>query len=103
MEKSEQIWFDGRMVPWDQAQVHVLTHTLHYGLGVFEGIRCYAGHDGRPAIFRLAEHVDRLFGSAHILGHEDPVQPRSDHRSVHRDGAREPAQLLLHSADRLSR
>lgn len=68
MEKSEQIWFDGRLVPWEAAQVHVLTHTLHYGLGVFEGIRCYEGANGRPAIFRLAEHVDRLFGSAHILG-----------------------------------
>lgn len=68
MQKSEYIWFDGQLVPWDTAQVHVLTHTLHYGLGVFEGIRCYEGHDGRPAIFRLLEHVDRLFGSAHILG-----------------------------------
>ena len=68
MQKSEYIWFDGQLVPWDSAQVHVLTHTLHYGLGVFEGIRCYEGHDGRPAIFRLHEHVDRLFGSAHILG-----------------------------------
>lgn len=68
MEKSEFIWFDGRLVPWDAAQVHVLTHTLHYGLGVFEGIRCYEGQDGRPAIFRLQEHTERLFGSAHILG-----------------------------------
>jgi len=67
VEKSEHIWFDGRMVPWEEAQVHVLTHTLHYGLGVFEGIRCYAGQDGRGAIFRLTEHVDRLFDSAHIL------------------------------------
>jgi branched-chain amino acid aminotransferase len=72
VEKSEQIWFDGRLVPWDHAQVHVLTHTLHYGLGVFEGIRCYAGGDGRGAIFRLVEHVDRLFGSAHILGMKIP-------------------------------
>jgi branched-chain amino acid aminotransferase len=68
VEKSDSIWFDGRLVPWDQAQVHVLTHTLHYGLGVFEGIRCYEGVAGQPAIFRLPEHVDRLFGSAHILG-----------------------------------
>ena len=68
MEKSELIWFDGELVPWDAAQVHVLTHTLHYGLGVFEGIRCYEGRGGQPAIFRLAEHIDRLFGSAHILG-----------------------------------
>jgi branched-chain amino acid aminotransferase len=67
MEKTELIWLDGRLVPWDRAQVHVLTHTLHYGLGVFEGIRCYACQDGRSAVFRLREHVDRLFGSAHVL------------------------------------
>jgi len=67
MQKTERIWLDGTLVPWDEAQVHVLTHTLHYGLGVFEGIRCYEGHDGRSAIFRLPEHVDRLFGSAHVL------------------------------------
>jgi branched-chain amino acid aminotransferase len=67
MKKTERIWFDGKMVPWDEAQVHVLTHTLHYGLGVFEGIRCYECHDGRSAIFRLREHVDRLYGSAHVL------------------------------------
>jgi branched-chain amino acid aminotransferase len=72
LEKTEKIWFDGKLVAWDAAQVHVLTHTLHYGLGVFEGIRCYEGADGKPAIFRLAEHVDRLFGSAHILGIEIP-------------------------------
>ena len=67
MEKTERIWLDGRLVPWDAAQVHVLTHTLHYGLGVFEGIRCYECHDGRSAVFRLREHIDRLYGSAHVL------------------------------------
>jgi branched-chain amino acid aminotransferase len=67
MQKTEKIWMDGTLVPWDEAQVHVLTHTLHYGLGVFEGVRCYEGRDGRSAIFRLREHVDRLFGSAHVL------------------------------------
>jgi branched-chain amino acid aminotransferase len=67
MKKTERIWFDGKLVPWDEAQVHVLTHTLHYGLGVFEGIRCYECHDGRSAIFRLREHIDRLYGSAHVL------------------------------------
>ena len=72
MQKTERIWFDGQLVDWDAAQVHVLTHTLHYGLGVFEGIRCYQGRNQRPAIFRLAEHVDRLFGSAHILGLQIP-------------------------------
>lgn len=68
MEKSEKIWFDGELVPWDEARVHVLTHTLHYGYGVFEGVRCYRTEDGRSAVFRLREHVDRLFQSAHILG-----------------------------------
>ena len=57
---------DGKLVPWASANVHVLTHTLHYGLGVFEGIRCYKQEDGRSAVFRLPEHVDRLFESAHI-------------------------------------
>ena len=63
---GEKIWLDGKFVPWDEARVHVLTHTLHYGLGVFEGIRCYATEDGRSAIFRLKEHVRRLYDSAHI-------------------------------------
>lgn len=66
VDKVEKIWFDGKLVNWDEAQVHVLTHTLHYGLGVFEGIRCYKTADGRSAIFRLREHVRRLLESAHI-------------------------------------
>jgi branched-chain amino acid aminotransferase len=72
MQKTERIWLDGTLVPWDEAQVHVLTHTLHYGLGVFEGIRCYECRDGTSAIFRLREHIDRLFGSAHVLDLEMP-------------------------------
>ncbi|MHB9074746.1 MAG: branched-chain amino acid transaminase [Desulfobaccales bacterium] len=67
VEKAKFIWFDGKMIPWDQAQVHVLTHTLHYGLGVFEGIRAYQCADGRTAIFRLPEHIRRLFDSAHVM------------------------------------
>lgn len=63
---GEKIWLDGRLVPFAEANVHVLTHTLHYGLGVFEGIRCYRTADGRSAVFRLAEHVRRLLDSAHI-------------------------------------
>ena len=59
---------DGEFVPWDEANVHVLTHTLHYGFGVFEGIRCYRQDDGSTAIFRLEDHNRRLFVSAHILG-----------------------------------
>jgi len=63
---GEKIWLDGRMVDWDDANIHILTHTLHYGLGVFEGIRCYRTDDGRSAGFRLTEHIRRLFESAHI-------------------------------------
>ncbi|MFT3921515.1 MAG: branched-chain amino acid transaminase [Myxococcales bacterium] len=66
VDKVEKIWLDGALVNWDDAKVHVLTHTLHYGLGVFEGIRCYKLANGQSAIFRLQEHVDRLFESAHI-------------------------------------
>ncbi len=64
--KTEKIWMDGKFVDWDNATVHILTHTLHYGLGVFEGIRCYETGKG-PAIFRLNEHIDRLFNSARIF------------------------------------
>ncbi|GMR04520.1 MAG: branched-chain amino acid transaminase [Thermodesulfobacteriota bacterium] len=67
MEKGKKIWMDGTLVDWESANVHVLTHTLHYGLGVFEGIRCYKCDDNRSAIFRLKEHTDRLFASAHIV------------------------------------
>jgi branched-chain amino acid aminotransferase len=68
VEKMEKIWMDGELIDWTEAKVHVLTHTLHYGLGVFEGIRCYQCHDGSSAIFRLKDHIDRLFDSALIGG-----------------------------------
>ncbi len=63
---TDKIWMDGELVDWDAAQIHVLTHTLHYGAGVFEGIRAYETDTG-PGIFRLAEHVHRLFDSAKIF------------------------------------
>jgi len=63
---GETIWLDGRFVDWKAAQVHVLTHTLHYGLGVFEGIRCYRTDAGGSAVFRLGDHLRRLYDSAHI-------------------------------------
>ncbi len=63
---GEKIWLDGRFVDWSDAKVHILTHTLHYGLGVFEGIRCYQTADGRSAVFRLGDHIRRLFDSARI-------------------------------------
>ncbi len=65
-DRDGVIWFDGEMVPWREARVHVLTHTLHYGMGVFEGVRAYEA-EGGTAIFRLQAHTDRLFRSAHIM------------------------------------
>ncbi len=65
-DRDGVIWLDGEMVPWREAKTHVLTHTLHYGMGVFEGVRAYKADQG-TAIFRLSEHTDRLFRSAHIL------------------------------------
>ena len=67
VEKTERIWLNGKLIPWDDAKVHVLTHALHYGMGVFEGIRCYRGEDGHGAVFRLREHVERLLNSAKIV------------------------------------
>jgi branched-chain amino acid aminotransferase len=74
VEKAKFIWFDGKFIPWEEAQVHILTHTLHYGLGVFEGIRAYQCHDGRTAIFRLKEHIQRLFDSAHVMMIDVPFE-----------------------------
>lgn len=65
------IWLDGELVPWQEAKVHVLTHTLHYGMGVFEGVRAYETDRG-PAVFRLQDHTDRFFNSAHILNMKLP-------------------------------
>ncbi len=65
-DRDGVIWMDGELVPWREAQVHVLTHSLHYGMGVFEGVRAYKTDRG-TAIFRLQEHTRRLFGSAHIM------------------------------------
>jgi branched-chain amino acid aminotransferase len=70
-DRDGVIWYDGKMVNWRDATTHVLTHTLHYGMGVFEGVRAYKTDKG-TAIFRLKEHTDRLFRSAHILGMKMP-------------------------------
>ena len=69
---SEKIWMDGEFVNWHEASIHILTHSLHYGMSAFEGIRCYNSKDKKSVIFRLQEHVDRLFQSAVILGIEVP-------------------------------
>lgn len=70
-DRDGVIWFNGKLVPWREANVHVLTHTLHYGMGVFEGVRAYETAKG-PAIFRLKEHTRRLFESAHIMNLKIP-------------------------------
>jgi len=74
LQKVDRIWMDGELVPWDEAKVHVLTHSLHYGSGVFEGIRAYATDRG-PAVFRLTDHIHRLFNSAKIYLIDIPWTP----------------------------
>jgi branched-chain amino acid aminotransferase len=81
IKESEKIWMDGRFVKWADANVHILTHTLHYGFGVFEGIRCYKTPKG-SAIFRLQEHIDRLFGSCRILQIEPPYSSQEISKAI---------------------
>jgi len=71
MDKAEKIWMDGKFNDWDNAKIHILNQTTHYGAGVFEGIRCYSTKNG-PAVFRLKEHIDRLFNSAETMLLEIP-------------------------------
>jgi len=75
-DRDGWIWFDGEMVPWHEAKVHVLTHTLHYGLGVFEGVRAYDTEREGAAIFRLHDHTDRLYRSAKILNIDIPFSKK---------------------------
>lgn len=70
------IWFDGQMLPWKEANIHVLTHSLHYGMGIFEGLRAYPTPKG-PAIFRLQDHTDRFFRSAHIMNMPMPFDKKT--------------------------
>lgn len=81
IQETSKIWMDGRFVNWKEANIHVLTHTLHYGLGVFEGLRCYKGEKG-SAIFRLKEHVERLFDSAHIVQIKIPYAPQEIEEAI---------------------
>jgi len=76
VQKVEKIWLDGKLIPWEDANVHILTHSLHYGLGAFEGIRCYLCENGKSAVFRLKEHVERLFDSAQIGGMHIPYSQK---------------------------
>jgi len=81
MEKVKKIWFNGEFVDWEKAKVHILTHTLHYGGGVFEGIRAYKTEQG-PAVFRLKDHIKRLFYSAGALEMEIPFSPQELEEAV---------------------
>ncbi|MBQ0760786.1 MAG: branched-chain amino acid transaminase [Zhongshania sp.] len=95
-DRDGLIWFDGEMVPWRDARVHVLTHTLHYGMGVFEGVRAYKTNDRGTCIFRMQEHTDRLFRSAHIMRMEMSVtkeQVNEAQRAVVRENGLEEAYL----------
>ena len=87
-DRDGYIWMNGELVDWREARVHVLTHTLHYGVGVFEGVRAYATPSG-PSVFRLREHTDRLFDSAHILGIDDPVHAGGTERGPVRGAGRQ--------------
>ena len=72
VDKLKSIWMDGVQVPWDDAKIHVLTHSFHYGAAAFEGIRSYRSDDGRSSVFRLRDHIRRLYDSSKILGFEIP-------------------------------
>ncbi len=74
------IWFDGKFVPWKEANIHILTHSLHYGMGIFEGLRAYPTSRG-PAIFRLQDHTDRFFRSAHIMNMPMPFDKQTLNRA----------------------
>ena len=87
-DRDGVIWMDGEMIPWREAKVHVLTHTFHYGLGVFEGVRAYKTAQQGTCIFRLKEHTDRLFRSAHILTMDMPFDKETINQAQ-RDVVRE--------------
>jgi branched-chain amino acid aminotransferase len=94
-DRDGVIWMDGELVPWREAQTHVLTHTLHYGMGVFEGVRAYKADQG-TAIFRLDEHTRRLFGSAHIMNMPVPWDQdaiNDAHQTVVRENGLETAYI----------
>jgi branched-chain amino acid aminotransferase len=78
VEKLNKIWLEGELVDWEEAKVHVLTHSLHYGLGAFEGIRAYKREDGKTAIFRLKEHIHRLFDTCKLIA----IEPRFNFEQI---------------------
>ena len=99
---TPKIWMNGDLVDWDDARIHVGTHTLHYGTGVFEGIRAYETSQG-PAVFRLTDHIVRLHNSAKILGMVDPVRGRRARGGDQSDGGVDRSAGVLRAPDRLLR
>ena len=79
--KSDKIWMNGKLVPWDDAKIHIGAHVVHYGSAVFEGIRCYATPDG-SAVFRLDDHTERLYNSAKIYRMDVPIEPDEFNQAV---------------------
>src|SRR2546427_6024726 len=79
--KSDKIWMNGKLVPWDDAKIHVASHVIHYGSAVFEGVRCYATPDG-SAVFRLDDHTERLYNSAKIYLMDVPYSPAEMEQAI---------------------
>ena len=82
MQETKFIWFNGKLIPWRECKVHILTHTMHYGSGAFEGMRFYQTADGRSAIFRLREHVSRLMKSFSIFGTKAPYSHEEIEKAI---------------------
>ena len=102
MEATEKIWMNGELVDWDDARIHVGVHGLHYGTGVFEGIRCYDTPKG-PAVFRLTDHMQRLHDSAQLINMEIPYSVEELRAATQRPARRERPRRVLHPPDRVLR
>ena len=102
LPKCDKIWFNGQLVDWDDAKIHVLSHVVHYGSSVFEGVRCYKTARG-SAVFRLDEHVNRLFDSAKIYRMEIPYTRAEIREAILEDDPRQPTRGLLYSPGCLPR
>ncbi len=99
---SQAIWMNGELVPYEDAKVHVLTHALHYGTSVFEGVRAYETPDGGTGVFRHADHIDRLFRSAALYHMEIPYSKEEIRAATFETITSNGAEVLLHPPARLS-
>ncbi len=102
IQKTEKIWHNGKLIPWDKATLHVMSHVIHYGSSVFEGVRCYALPSG-PAIFRAQEHMQRLLDSAKIYRIDVDFTVRRADRGHGRGGEKQWSLALLHPPHRAAR